>query len=88
MSVLIIVSTFGFLNLALMTAPRVYYANGARRPLLRAGGAPSRRAPTRPRRRPSSPRGRWPRLFALCNTYDELLGYAVFADWVPPLLRP
>jgi APA family basic amino acid/polyamine antiporter len=24
----------------------------------------------------------WPSLFAISNRYDELVGYAVFADWI------
>jgi APA family basic amino acid/polyamine antiporter len=79
-SVLVILSTFGFLNLALMTAPRVYYAM-ARDGLFFAAVARV------------SPRSHVPvaaiviqgvlaALFALANTYDKLLGYVVFADWV------
>ncbi|MBV8758554.1 MAG: amino acid permease [Deltaproteobacteria bacterium] len=80
LSVLVIVSTFGFLNLALMTAPRVYFA------MARDGLFFERVARI-------SPRTHVPiaaivvqavlaSAFALSNTYAQLLGYAVFADWI------
>jgi APA family basic amino acid/polyamine antiporter len=79
-SVLVIVSTFGFLNLALMTAPRVYLAMAQDRLFFAAVAR-------------ISPRTHVPIVaiaiqgvlaagFALSNTYARLLGYAVFADWV------
>jgi basic amino acid/polyamine antiporter, APA family len=79
-SVLIIVSTFGFLNLALMTAPRVYYA------MARDGlffGAVARVSP-----RSHVPiaaiatQGVLAAVFALFNAYEALVDYAVFADWI------
>lgn len=80
LSALVIVSTFGFLNLALMTAPRVYFA------MARDGLFFERVARI-------SPRTHVPvaaivvqavlaSAFALSNTYAQLLGYAVFADWI------
>ncbi len=80
LSILVIVSTFGFLNLALMTAPRVYFA------MARDGLFFERVARI-------SPRTHVPvaaivvqavlaSAFALSNTYAQLLGYAVFADWI------
>ncbi|HME90441.1 MAG TPA: amino acid permease [Myxococcaceae bacterium] len=79
-SALIIVSTFGFLNLALMTAPRVYYAMAADGVFFRSVGRLSRRfrAPTLA----ILIQGVLASAFALSNTYDKLLGYAVFADWI------
>jgi len=78
--VLIIVSTFGFLNLALMTAPRVYYA------MARDGLFFERVARVSERTHvPTAAivtQGVLASLFALSNTYDDLLGYAVFADWI------
>jgi APA family basic amino acid/polyamine antiporter len=79
-SVLIIVSSFGFLNLALMTAPRVYYAMAQDR-LFFASVARI------------SPRTHVPVVaiaiqgvlaagLALSNTYGRLLDYVVFADWI------
>jgi len=80
LSVLVIISTFGFLNLAMMTAPRVYYA------MARDGLFFERVA--RVSERTHVPiaaivtQGVLASLFALSNTYDQLLGYAVFADWI------
>jgi APA family basic amino acid/polyamine antiporter len=79
-SALVILSTFGFLNLALMTAPRVYYAM-AQDGLFFASVA-------RTSSRTHVPvaaivtQGVLAAVFALLNTYDRLLGYAVFADWI------
>lgn len=80
LSALVIISTFGFLNLALMTAPRVYFA------MARDGLFFERVARI-------SPHTHVPvaaivvqavlaSAFALSNTYAQLLGYAVFADWI------
>jgi APA family basic amino acid/polyamine antiporter len=80
LSVLVIVSTFGFLNLALMTAPRVYFA------MARDGLFFERVA--RISTRTHVPvaaivlQAALASLFALSNTYAQLLGYAVFADWI------
>ncbi|HXU45573.1 MAG TPA: amino acid permease [Thermoanaerobaculia bacterium] len=79
-SVLIVVSTFGFLNLSLLSAPRVYYA-------MAADGLFFRRLAT------LSPRFRAPTaaillqaglaaLLASLGAYERLLNYAVFADWI------
>ncbi|HEY0192560.1 MAG TPA: amino acid permease [Kofleriaceae bacterium] len=79
-SVLVIISTFGFLNLALMTAPRVYYA------MAQDGLFFSVVARVSPRSHvPVAAivtQGVLAAAFALSNTYDSLLGYAVFADWI------
>ena len=80
LSVLIVVSTFGFLNLALMTAPRVYYAM-ARDGVFFASVArvsPRTHAPVAA----IALQGMLAAAFALLDTYDALLGYAVFADWI------
>ena len=80
LGILVIVSTFGFLNLALMTAPRVYYAM-ARDGVFFASVArvsPKTRAPVAA----IATQGLLAAAFALLDTYDALLGYAVFADWI------
>ena len=79
-SLLIVVSTFGFLNLALLAAPRVYYA------MAKDGLFFSSLARLSPRfRAPTAAillQGVLAALFALTRTYDRLLSYAVFADWI------
>lgn len=79
-SLLIVVSTFGFLNLALLSAPRVYYAMAADGLFFRslARLSPRFHAPTAA----ILLQGALAAAFALLNTYDRLLSYAVFADWV------
>jgi APA family basic amino acid/polyamine antiporter len=79
MSLLIVASTFGFLNLSLLAAPRVYYAMAADGLFFRrlAVLSPRFRAPTAA----ILLQGGLAALFALTRTYDRLLGYAVFADW-------
>jgi APA family basic amino acid/polyamine antiporter len=80
LSVLVIVSTFGFLNLALMTAPRVYYAM-AQDGLFFATVArvsPRSHVPVAA----IATQGLLAAVFALFNTYGRLLEYAVFADWI------
>ena len=79
-SLLIVVSTFGFLNLSLLTAPRVYYAMAADGLFFRslARLSPRFRAPTAA----ILLQGALAAVLALSSSYDRLLGYAVFADWV------
>jgi APA family basic amino acid/polyamine antiporter len=80
MSGLIVISAFGFLNLALMTAPRVYYAMAADGLFFRSVGRLSSRF-----RAPTAAiliQGVLASLFALTNTFERLLGYVVFADWI------
>jgi APA family basic amino acid/polyamine antiporter len=79
-SLLIVVSTFGFLNLALLSAPRVYYAMAADGLFFKslARLSPRFHAPTAA----ILLQGALAAAFALLNTYDRLLSYAVFADWV------
>jgi APA family basic amino acid/polyamine antiporter len=79
-SLLIVVSTFGFLNLALLAAPRVYYA------MAKDGLFFSWLARLSPRfRAPTAAillQGVLAAVFAFTRTYDRLLSYAVFADWI------
>lgn len=79
-SLLIVVSTFGFLNLSLLTAPRVYFAMARDGLFFRslARLSPHFRAPTAA----ILLQGAVAAGFALTHAYDRLLGYAVFADWI------
>jgi basic amino acid/polyamine antiporter, APA family len=79
-SLLIVISTFGFLNLSLLSAPRVYYAMAADGLFFRslARLSPRFRAPTAA----ILLQGGIAAAYALANTYDRLLSYAVFADWI------
>lgn len=79
-SLLIVISTFGFLNLSLMSAPRVYYAMAADGLFFRslARLSPRFRAPTAA----ILLQGAFAAFYALAKTYDRLLSYAVFADWI------
>ena len=79
-SSLVVISTFGFMNLALLSAPRVYYAMAVDGVFFSAVGRISARF-----RVPTAAillQGVLASVFALTNTYEQLLGYAVFADWV------
>ncbi|HEX4964167.1 MAG TPA: amino acid permease [Thermoanaerobaculia bacterium] len=79
-SLLVVVSTFGFMNLALLSAPRVYYAMAADGLFFRslARLSPRFRAPTAA----ILLQGGIAAIYALANTYSQLLSYAVFADWI------
>jgi len=79
-SLLIVVSTFGFLNLALLSAPRVYYAMAQDGLFFRVLGrlSPRFHAPTAA----ILLQGGVAALFALTRAYDRLLSYVVFADWI------
>ncbi len=79
-SLLIVVSTFGFMNLSLLSAPRVYYAMAADGLFFRslARLSPRFRAPTAA----ILLQGALAAAYAVANTYDQLLSYAVFADWI------
>jgi APA family basic amino acid/polyamine antiporter len=79
-SVLVVISTFGFLNLALMTAPRVYYAMARDGLFFAAVARVSER--TRVPVGAIAIQGTLAAAFAVTNTYDKLVGYAVFADWI------
>jgi APA family basic amino acid/polyamine antiporter len=80
LSVLVIVSTFGFLNLALMTAPRVYYAMAQDGLFFKAVAyvSPRTHVPVAA----IATQGLLAVVFVLLNTYRQLVGYAVFADWI------
>jgi APA family basic amino acid/polyamine antiporter len=79
-SAAIAVSTFGFLNLAILAPTRVYYAMAADG--LFAPGLsrlhPRFRTPGLAIVLQSS----WSCVLALTGTYDRLLNYVVFADWI------
>jgi APA family basic amino acid/polyamine antiporter len=79
-SLLIVVSTFGFINLALLSAPRVYYAMGADGVFFGFLGklSPRFHAPTAA----ILLQGALAAFFALFNPYEKLLDYAVLADWI------
>ncbi len=79
-SFLIVISTFGFMNLALLSAPRVYYAMGADGVFFRFLGklSPRFQVPTAA----ILLQGGLAAAFAVSNRYDELVRYAVFADWI------
>jgi len=79
-SALIVISTFGFINLSLLAAPRVYYAMAADGVFFRSIGrlSPKYHAPTAA----ILLQGVLAALFAISNRYDELVRYAVFADWI------
>ena len=80
LSLLIVISTFGFMNLALMAPPRVYYAMAADGVFFQRVGRLSKRF-----RAPTAAillQGALASAFAITHSYDRLLGYIVFADWI------
>jgi APA family basic amino acid/polyamine antiporter len=80
MSAVIVVSMFGFLNLSFLSAPRVYYAMAADGLFFRPVAAVSARFKV-----PTAAivlQGVLAALLTLTNTYERLLGYAVFGDWI------
>ena len=76
----IAISTFGFLDLAILAPTRVYYAMAADRVFLPA------LAQLHPRYR--TPwlaivvQSTWSCILALTGTYERLIAYVVFADWI------
>ena len=80
MSAVVVVSMFGFLNLSLMAAPRVYYAMAADGLFFRQVAGVSRRfqAPTAA----ILLQGGVAALLTLTHTYKRLLSYVVFGDWI------
>lgn len=80
MSVVILISLFGYLNLALMTAPRVFYAMAADGLFFRAVGRVSPRFHA-----PAVAillQGGLGAALALTAAYGKLVSFAVFGDWV------
>lgn len=76
----IAISTFGFLNHAILSATRVYYAMGADRTFLPVFGRINRRFGT-----PSVAivaQSGWAIALTMTGTYGELLETVVFADWI------
>jgi APA family basic amino acid/polyamine antiporter len=79
-SALIVVSALGFLSVIVMTGPRLYYA-------MAASGGFWRRAATLHPRHGTPVVTLWLQcgvavLLIATNTYDQLLSYVVFADWL------
>jgi basic amino acid/polyamine antiporter, APA family len=79
-SAAIAISTFGFLNLAILAPTRVYYAMAADGVFVPA------LARLHPRFKTPGlaiiVQTTWSCLLALSGTYDRLLNYVVFADWI------
>jgi APA family basic amino acid/polyamine antiporter len=73
-------STFGFLNLVILVTPRVYQAMAA------DGVFFPRLAALHPRYRTPALaialQGAWAVVLALSGTYEQLLDYVVFGDWI------
>jgi basic amino acid/polyamine antiporter, APA family len=79
-SAAIAISTFGFLNLAILAPTRVYYAMAADGVFVPALARVHPRFQT-----PGAAiivQSVWSCLLALSGTYDRLLNYVVFADWI------
>ncbi len=79
-SAAITISTFGFLNLAILAPTRVYYAMAADGVFMPALARLHPRFQT-----PGLAiivQSTWSCLLALSGTYDRLLNYVVFADWI------
>ncbi len=76
----IVVSTFGFLNLAVLASPRMYQAMAADGVFVRAA------ARLHPRHHvPATAlviQGAWAIVLLSTKTYERLLDYVVFADWI------
>ena len=76
----IAISTFGFLDLSILAPTRVYYAMAADRLFVPALATLHPRFGT-----PSLAiivQSTWSCILALTGTYDQLLNYVVFADWI------
>jgi APA family basic amino acid/polyamine antiporter len=74
------VSTFGFLNLAILSAPRVYQAMAADGVFF--GGAARLSDRTRVPAVAILIQGGWAALLVATKTYGQLLDYVVFGDWI------
>jgi APA family basic amino acid/polyamine antiporter len=79
-SIAIVVSTFGFIDMTILTAPRVFYAMGRDGCLLPAA------AYVHPKYKTPSVMliffSLWSSLVLLAGSYDALLGYTTFGDWI------
>jgi APA family basic amino acid/polyamine antiporter len=76
----IAVSTFGFLNLAILSAPRVYQAMAADGVFF--GGAARLSEWSRVPAPAILIQGGWAALLVATRTYGQLLDYVVFGDWI------
>jgi APA family basic amino acid/polyamine antiporter len=79
-SAAIAISTFGFLNLSILAPTRVYYAMSADRVFVPALARLHPRFQT-----PGLAiivQSTWSCVLVLSGTYDRLLNYVVFADWI------
>lgn len=76
----IVISTFGFLNLAVLASPRMYQAMAADGVFVRAA------ARLHPRHHVPAMalviQGAWAIVLLSTKTYERLLDYVVFADWI------
>ena len=79
-SIAIVVSTFGFIDMTILTAPRVFYAMGRDGCLLPVA------AYVHPKYKTPSVMliffSLWSSLVLLAGSYDALLGYTTFGDWI------
>jgi APA family basic amino acid/polyamine antiporter len=79
-SIAIVVSTFGFIDMTMLTAPRVFYA------MARDGLLPGALAYVHPTHKtPSVVLGFYTAITSimmLAGSYDALLSYATFGDWI------
>lgn len=79
-STAIVVSTFGFIDMTILTAPRVFYAMGRDGCLLPAA------AYVHPKYKTPAVMliffSAWSSLVLLAGSYDALLGYTTFGDWI------
>jgi len=76
----IAISTFGFLNLAILSAPRVYQAMAADGVFF--GGAARLSDRSRVPAVAILIQGGWAALLVATKTYGQLLDYVVFGDWI------
>ena len=76
----IVVSTFGFIDMTLLTAPRVFYAMGRDGYLFPAA------AYVHPRHKTPATMllffAAWTSVVFLAGSYDALLSYTTFGDWI------
>jgi APA family basic amino acid/polyamine antiporter len=79
-SVAIVVSTFGFIDMTLLTAPRVFYAMGRDGYLFPAAAYvhPKYKSPVTMLLFFAA----WTSIVFLAGSYDALLSYTTFGDWI------